>query len=490
MISQRYRMRGFTLVEIAVVLVIVSLLIGAGFSSLGAFLDNSKQSHTNGSLLTTKQALLNYVKVNKHMPCPDTDGDGQEDRVGSTPQCSAYVGTVPYDDIGLARATVSDDYSNLFGYAVHKEANSSAVMGLNVAVSADEAALLNQPGSYFYNVSAPVFNLETPPTALNADDLTESYRVCKRDGADDCSGTNDVEVEFIPAVLVAFNENGGTTDLDTCTGSRGTRESQNCDTTTETNPTFVKGVFSDGLYDDQIVMISAYEIKEQALGDFKDPPTASSDYDSEYAGYDVIIRSDVDSSNDLNVANGVDNAFYIDENDDGSESGSLNANVVFKEGDDKLYVSGDIEAGGDAKMGAGDDEVTIEGNILARGSVDTGTGNDIVLLGGGVLYRASLDMGDNNDIANITGTVGGTVLGDGGDDTIKVFGDVTGNIDMGNDNDTLYISADIVGGDIDGGSGTNTLHVYYADQAALDAIIAAEGGSYTNFDTIVYGYAP
>lgn len=469
MISNNRKSFGFTLVEMAIVLTIVGLLVGAGFSSLGAFMDNAKQSHTQGNLLVTKQALLNYVKVNKHMPCPDTDGDGAEDRTGAlSTQCSDYVGTVPYDDIGLARAVTSDDYSNLFGYAVHKEANDVAVMGLNVASSTDEAALLNQPGAYFYNLNAPAFDLETPPTAHpteGVDDPTESYAICKKYAADDCSGADDVEVNFIPAVIVAFNENGGETDLDTCTGSWSTRESQNCNTTTELNPTFVKGVFSDGEYDDQMVVISAYEIKAQALGDFKDPPTASDDYDSEYAGYQLIVRDDVSNANVTNVSTQGDDSLYIDTNDDGDGGNVDITNLNMDAGDDKLHVVKDISAGAGVNMGRGNDEVYIGGLVI--GVLDLGRGDDEAVLVGGIHADGRFDAGENDDLVTVKGGVidGILLLGNEPDELVLL------------DGVTIGASAYVVGGD-----GIDILQVDVL-QAAFDPTTLAR---VWGFETLIF----
>ena len=478
--------QGFSLIEMAVVLVIVGLLIGGGFSTLGPYLDNAKQSHTLSSLELTKQALLNYVTVNKHMPCPDTNGDGTvtdpADRAGTL--CNAYFGTVPYDDLGLGRTLASDDWGNVFSYGVHQQAASAAVM---VSLAAGSSALADKAGSYFYNQSAPDFDLNTPPTATEADSATESFTICKRTAADNCTGSSDKEMEFIPAVIVAFNENGSGTNLTGCgTASRGARETENCDA----DMTLIKGIFREGEYDDQMVAISAYEIKQHALDIDASTSMSLTPNPGEYDGYDVIIKGDVDSANATNLGTGDDEAFYIDTTDgDDTTGGNLDAQVTLKDGADKLYVTNDILSGGNADMGAGDDELFVGGNVAAGGNAALGTGNDVLIIEGGILYKGSVDLEGDNDIATIGGSVGGTLDAGTGDDTVTVIGDVTGSVNMEGNDDTLYVTGDVVGGDLDGGTGTDTLYVS-ASEGEFATLLSTEGGSVQNFENIVYGYAP
>lgn len=439
--------RGFTLIELAIVLAILGIVFGAGITGLGAYIDNASQNHTMGNLKVTKRALLDYVMVNKYMPCPDTDGDGLENRTGVA--CTASIGTVPFDDIGLGAAITSDDWGNLFGYGI----NTNAINVTDILDPTDSA-------SYFGNQSPPVFDLQTPPTTDNPA-VPESYTVCKKDTATCNTTPSNVEVSAIPAVLVAFNENGGTTNLSACNGDdRGTRETENCNA----DLLLWKGIFDSDEFDDQIVTISGYEIKQQitwgnySLGD----PTPS-----EYADYEVIIRRDVDSANDLNVGSGEDNSFYIDTNDDGI-GGNLNANVQLKDGDDRLKIVGNIKADGNADMGSGEDELIVLGSILLRGQATLGDGNDTSIIGGGV--NGEIDAGFGND-------------------TVIIEGDVTstGQVLMNKDDDDLYLYGDLVGGTIDGGTGTDTLHTPKT-AAEWAQMLSDYGGIVTGFENIDYEY--
>jgi coproporphyrinogen III oxidase-like Fe-S oxidoreductase len=47
----------------AVLLGLVGVLLGVGFSAVGAYLDDAKQNHTQNSLEVTKQALLNFERL-------------------------------------------------------------------------------------------------------------------------------------------------------------------------------------------------------------------------------------------------------------------------------------------------------------------------------------------------------------------------------------------------------------------------------------------
>ena len=84
---------GYTLVELAIVLIIIGLLLGGLFVPLSAQTDYKAFSETNVTLDEARNALLGYAIANGRLPCPATAvSNGLEDPVG-TGVCTAKIGT-------------------------------------------------------------------------------------------------------------------------------------------------------------------------------------------------------------------------------------------------------------------------------------------------------------------------------------------------------------------------------------------------------------
>jgi prepilin-type N-terminal cleavage/methylation domain-containing protein len=120
--SHRSSARGFTLAELAIVLVIVGLLIGGMLVPLSAQIDSRNSRATQKQLSDITEALTGYAAShratdgNPYLPCPDTDDDGLENRTSDT--CVAEEGRFPWSDLGLGR---EDAWGNRFRYSVAKE---------------------------------------------------------------------------------------------------------------------------------------------------------------------------------------------------------------------------------------------------------------------------------------------------------------------------------------------------------------------------------
>ncbi|WP_245802337.1 prepilin-type N-terminal cleavage/methylation domain-containing protein [Desulfacinum hydrothermale] len=108
--------RGMTLVELALVLVLVGILTGAAIPVARVYFQSGIRTKINNRLEEAKKALEGYWEVNGYLPCPDTDGDGKENRESGGG--ARLVGTLPHADLGLPPG---DGAGRSLTYAVLRE---------------------------------------------------------------------------------------------------------------------------------------------------------------------------------------------------------------------------------------------------------------------------------------------------------------------------------------------------------------------------------
>ncbi len=89
--------RGFTLIEMAMVLVIIGLLLGSILGPLSTQIDIKRYKDTAKLLTEISDALTGFAIVNQRLPCPDSTGDGFEDS-----DC-AIEGDLPWATLGLGQ---------------------------------------------------------------------------------------------------------------------------------------------------------------------------------------------------------------------------------------------------------------------------------------------------------------------------------------------------------------------------------------------------
>ncbi|MBJ7313600.1 type II secretion system protein [Rugamonas sp. CCM 8940] len=115
---------GFTLVEIAIVLVIVGLIIGGLVTPLAAQLEQRKVSETQRALDEAKEALYGFALRNGYLPCPAVSAsNGLEDRSGANCSDDKRLGYLPWATLGLAKL---DAWNHLYRYSVSPAFSSSS----------------------------------------------------------------------------------------------------------------------------------------------------------------------------------------------------------------------------------------------------------------------------------------------------------------------------------------------------------------------------
>lgn len=120
--------RGFTLIELAIVLFVVSLLLGGMLTPLGRHIAERQSAETRRALEEARTALVGYALARRelrgvgHLPCPDMRdagpegiaNDGLEDRLPDG-RCARRFGNLPWATLALAPG---DAWGNHLSYAV------------------------------------------------------------------------------------------------------------------------------------------------------------------------------------------------------------------------------------------------------------------------------------------------------------------------------------------------------------------------------------
>lgn len=126
-ISDR-KANGFTLVELAIVLVIVGLLVGGMAVVLSAALDSANRKETQRRLTQAQEALLGFAAGNGRLPCPAAapNAGGAEAPAGTGLCTSALNGFLPATTLGLGptddQGYLLDAWGNRIRYAVYNSA--------------------------------------------------------------------------------------------------------------------------------------------------------------------------------------------------------------------------------------------------------------------------------------------------------------------------------------------------------------------------------
>ena len=171
------RSNGFTLVEMAIVLVILGFVLAALLLPLQAQRQQIAQAQTENTLANAKRALMGFAQSRGRLPCPATAAsNGMELPLGGTtaanPLCNQQTGFLPAATLGIqpvdAQGFALDAWNNRIRYAVTQ--NSSAVI-VNPATADFTSNIAD-------NVATPLVNEADGMNALGIANLTPDLRVC------------------------------------------------------------------------------------------------------------------------------------------------------------------------------------------------------------------------------------------------------------------------------------------------------------------------
>ncbi|MDP2828518.1 MAG: prepilin-type N-terminal cleavage/methylation domain-containing protein [Sulfuricellaceae bacterium] len=131
----RFKPSGFTLIELALVLVVVALLMGGLLVPLSMQIEQQKTRETLKAMEEIKEALIGYSVANDRLPCPATvASNGAEAPVGGG-VCTQTEGFVPVQTLGLSlpvdtQGLLLDSWGNRIRYRV-TDSNTNAFTTTN-----------------------------------------------------------------------------------------------------------------------------------------------------------------------------------------------------------------------------------------------------------------------------------------------------------------------------------------------------------------------
>lgn len=125
--SHARRQQGFSLVELAMVLLVVGLLAALFLPATSTMMDNNRRNETRTKLEALEAAMTRFVMTNRRLPCP-ADGSlapGDANQGLALPAgggaCTLLARTnsvVPWRTLGISQTDAMDAWGNLVTYRV------------------------------------------------------------------------------------------------------------------------------------------------------------------------------------------------------------------------------------------------------------------------------------------------------------------------------------------------------------------------------------
>jgi prepilin-type N-terminal cleavage/methylation domain-containing protein len=153
----RRAQHGFSLIELAVAVLVITLLLGSILVPLGTQVEQRKISDSRKSLEEIREALIGFAIINGRLPCPDTDSDPaaagyglEEATCSADPVTEGYLpwktlGVAEIDAWGIRRTAVASPRTGDWRYRVDR--NFAATFTLTTAFGADALTVRNSSGT-------------------------------------------------------------------------------------------------------------------------------------------------------------------------------------------------------------------------------------------------------------------------------------------------------------------------------------------------------
>jgi prepilin-type N-terminal cleavage/methylation domain-containing protein len=176
-----YNRDGFTLIELAVVLVIVGIVISIISGVLPTLIESSKIKQAQALLEKAEYALQGYSIANHRLPFADSGTDGLED-------AGIFVGNLPFRTLGLSSG--DDVWGSRIKYAVYGVAGGANNLTQNFANANAFCVAINNASTSAFNINIAHTTTASPCNAAAAANSSNQAFILASSGLKDLDGVN------------------------------------------------------------------------------------------------------------------------------------------------------------------------------------------------------------------------------------------------------------------------------------------------------------
>jgi prepilin-type N-terminal cleavage/methylation domain-containing protein len=182
--------RGFSLVEMAIVLAIVALLMAGLLPTISAQIEQGRRTETRKLLEEIQQALIGYAIIHGTLPCPTTQADpanasyGFADAACTSPAAEGYLpwktlGVAETDAWGIPRANSGSNWIGYWRYRVEPAFASGVAFALTTTSNSTlDLQVRDNAGTRLTNTGTtdtPIAIIFSTGPNLTADGQNASY---------------------------------------------------------------------------------------------------------------------------------------------------------------------------------------------------------------------------------------------------------------------------------------------------------------------------
>jgi len=200
------KQKGFTLIELAIVMIIIGLLIGVGVSLLPGLINQQKYTQNQSLLNQNYNAINGYIIANGQLPLASSDTNG----ISSQSQ-KQNIGYLPYVTIGGLQ---KDAYGNTFYYAVNNRPLNISINGVPLPPNTSLINTQNNINNFCAVLYALNYYYTHNPPTLGASDVRT------------VNGPNQTNYTYDAFILISSGANNKLDSPNTITNSNGIFASQ------------------------------------------------------------------------------------------------------------------------------------------------------------------------------------------------------------------------------------------------------------------------